>query len=547
MIRTLIAESRLGVVGGTADRSRRRARVGVEGLEGRALLSTVQAATTSVAHAFATTKAVPSSLYAPVIGKTYPTFQISLEVNADSDPSGSGNVFQQNVLIDGYGPAYSSVYLAIGPRGYYNNYTTTDYTGHYEILLPVSYGQTEISAFAENPLQDYSTVDHITVDRGNAIVAWDSLALRAIRNADLSPAEASRDLAILHAAQYDAVAAVDFPSSAYQVHATAPKGASAEAAADSAANTVLQALFPAQAPAFQGAENAAQAGLATTTPAVKAGLALGIQVAQQTLVNRSLDGSSVPSNYLPSPLPGLYKPTPPSFFAAQDAQWGMVAPFLLSGGAQFRPAAPPTLNSTAYDQALQQVELLGRASSTSRTGDQTAAAEFWNDGVGTFTNPGHWNAIAEQFSLARKDSLDADARLFAQLDFAQADAAIATLGAAYTYNLWRPVTAIQQTDPSFAPLLITPPTPSYPSDHAAIGKAAADVLAATFGAKTQFTDELFAATGVTRTFASFAAAAAEDGQSRVDGGVNYSFDVTQGATLGDEVGKYDLAHFPKAK
>ncbi len=536
----------LGRASRASERNRRQARPIVESLEGRALLSTVQASTGGSAQTFATHRAVPESLYAPVVQRSFPTYQISFQVNPDSDPAGTNNIFQKNVLVDGYAVPFSSVWLAIGPRGYYNNYTTADYSGHYSYLLPVNYGTTELSVFAENPAQDYSQVSRLNVTRGNPIVAWDSIALRAIGNANLSPAEASRALAILHAAQYDAVAAVDFPGAAYQVHVTAPKGASAEAAANAAASTVLEALFPSQLPAFQTAENAAEFGLPKSV-ATTDGLALGRQVAQLTLTNRAADGSNLSSNYVPSPLPGLWKPTPPSFVPAQDAQWGLVTPFVAADVSVARPPAPPSVGSAAYDQALQQVELLGRSNSTSRTTDQTAAAQFWDSGPGSFTNPGHWNAIAEQFSVARKDTLAQDAKLFAQLDFAMADAEIATLGAAYTDNLWRPVSAIQQTDPTWTPLLSTPPTPSYPADHAATSTAAANVLSAAFGTKTRFTDSIFAATGVARTYSSFSAAAAEAGMSRVYGGVQFAFDVNQGAALGDQVGKSVLAHFPTGK
>ena len=76
--------------------------------------------------------------------------------------------------------------------------------------------------------------------------------------------------------------------------------------------------------------------------------------------------------------------------------------------------------------------------------------------------------------------------------------------------------------------MTTPATPSYVSGHAAFGAAAASVLTSAFGSKVAFTDNLYASTGSARTFPSFAAAAAEDGQSRVWAGVNFSFDVQPG-------------------
>ena len=108
---------------------------------------------------------------------------------------------------------------------------------------------------------------------------------------------------------------------------------------------------------------------------------------------------------VPSNVPGQWRPTPPDFGPAVDASWGGVKAFALTSGSQFRPPAPPSVGSTVYDQALAEVESLGRVNSATRTADQTAAARFWTDGPNTVTNPGHWNEIAEAQTLQRKGSL----------------------------------------------------------------------------------------------------------------------------------------------
>jgi hypothetical protein len=224
-----------------------------------------------------------------------------------------------------------------------------------------------------------------------------------------------------------------------------------------------------------------------------------------------------------------------------------VTPFALTSGSQFRPPAPPSVGSTAYDQALSEVASLGRINSATRTADQTSAAQFWSDGPNTVTNPGHWNEIAQGQALKRKGSLANDARLFAMLDVAMADAGIATFDAKSAYTTWRPVSAIQETDPSWTPLETTPASPSYVSDHAAFGAAAANILTSEFGSKVEFTDSVDSASGGSRTFSSFAAAALEDGQSRVWAGQNFSYDVQQGQALGDKVGGFVVTRFPKVK
>src|SRR5205807_101264 len=94
-------------------------------------------------------------------------------------------------------------------------------------------------------------------------------------------------------------------------------------------------------------------------------------------------------------------------------------------------------------------------------------------------------------------SLVQDARLFALLNIAEADAQIACWDAKYTYNLWRPVTAIRaadtdgnpDTDPdaTWASLLTTPNFPSYTSAHSTLSAAAAGVLTDLFGPSFRFT------------------------------------------------------------
>jgi hypothetical protein len=521
------------------DRIRRSARPSVESLEARALLSTV--------HAHSMPK-VPAAFKPPPNAKLkFPPYNITAEIDPISDPGGSGNVFRQLILVDGQATPFATVWLAQGFRpGYFTNISRADATGHYVFSLPVGNGSTVLQVFSENIAQDYSNVTDVTVNRGNPIVAWDALALRAFLNQGTSPAEAARDLAILHSAQYDAVAAVEFPGAAYRVHASAPRGTSAEAAADSSAFTVLEGLFPSLDQTFLNSYAAAVAGL-PSNQATRDGLALGIRVANETLADRASDGSKMSFSFLPSDAPGLWRPTPPSFAAAVDPQFGQVTPFLLASGSEFRPAAPPTVGTAAYDQALAQVASLGRLDSTTRTADQAASARFWSNPLGTGNSPGPWNLIAEHQSLSHRDTLARDARLFAQLDLTLADAAIASADAKDTFDEWRPITAVRQADPTFVPLLTTPASPSYVSASAAYGAAAAEVLSSEFGAKVPFTENFGSASVPSRTFRSFAAAATEAASSRVWGGVSFAFDAQAGLTLGTQVARADLARFPKGK
>jgi hypothetical protein len=166
---------------------------------------------------------------------------------------------------------------------------------------------------------------------------------------------------------------------------------------------------------------------------------------------------------------------------------------------------------------------------------------------------GYWNRIAQGVATEQGLSLVQEARLFALLSITEADAQIACWDAKYTYNLWRPVTAIRAadtdgnpaTDPesTWTPLLTTPNFPSYTSAHSTLSGAAAGVLTALFGDSYHFTVTADGLPGVTRSFDSFEAAAAEAGRSRIYGGIHYQFDNLNGQALGGEVADYVVGGF----
>ena len=213
--------------------------------------------------------------------------------------------------------------------------------------------------------------------------------------------------------------------------------------------------------------------------------------------------------------------------------WAAVTPLVLRNAAQFRPEPFPELTSRAYLDALDQVRQLGDAKSTVRSADQTEVARFWS---GPAQN--YWNEIAQTVAIQQGLSLERTASLFAAINTGIADGVIAFYEAKYHYNLWRPITAIQATDPSWQPLLPTPPDPSYPGAHSVISAAAAGALRCVLGTN----NVSFAVTsptlpGITRTFDSFTDAANEAGFSRTLAGVHFSFDDTAGQPLGRSIAK----------
>ena len=192
--------------------------------------------------------------------------------------------------------------------------------------------------------------------------------------------------------------------------------------------------------------------------------------------------------------------------------------------------------------------MLGAATGSPRTADETEMAVFWADGAGTETPPGHWSRIAAEAAEARGLSLCETARLLALVNIASADAGIVAWDAKYAYDLWRPITAIREADtdgnpgtvadPSWTPLLPSPPFPEYVSGHSTFSGAATQVLARFLGDATSFTTTSDGLPGVTRSFTSFSQAADEGGMSRLCGGIHFTSANVDGLAAGRAVGDY---------
>jgi hypothetical protein len=250
----------------------------------------------------------------------------------------------------------------------------------------------------------------------------------------------------------------------------------------------------------------------------------------------------------------VWRPTPPGYLDALLPQWPAVTPFCMRSGSQFRPPAPPGLTAPAYAANFLEVKALGGVESMVRTPEQTEIAFFWADDAGTVTPPGHWNRIAQTVALQRGLTLVENARLFALLNLALADAGIVCWDGKYHYGYWRPVHGIREADPSlnpattpdpdWTPLLTTPPFPSYASGHSTFSGAAATVLAHFFGTDAvAFTSTSETIPGVRRSYPGFWAAAEEAGKSRIFGGIHWEFDNREGLICGRAVGDYVSRYF----
>jgi len=379
------------------------------------------------------------------------------------------------------------------------------------------------------------------------VVAWNRELLKIVQTPGAQPATVhqTRSYALLHAAIYDAVVSITRDGRPFMVSVDAPAGARPDVAAAAAGHATLVALYPAMTPSLDQLL-ADELAMIPNGRAKERGIQVGDTVAVRLLAARADDGSAaMPAPFIAGSQPGDYRSTPPNFPVPVFTGWGKVTPFVLENGAQFRPAPPPALTSAAYARALNEVKSLGQDSSTTRTPDQTVIGKFWAPPIWNT-----WNAIAEDAALAHHANLGRTAAMFATLNLAFADSAIAMYDAKYHYQLWRPVTAIRLADtdgnpatvgdPTWTPLAVTAADPSYPGAHSTISAAGAAVLSAFFGNRAEIQVTSPALPGVTRSFGSYSAVATEAGLSRIFAGQHTRVDHVAGLRLGHDVARFVL-------
>jgi len=387
----------------------------------------------------------------------------------------------------------------------------------------------------------------------NAVLEWNALMMQAIRASNTAPTLSTRNLAILHLAFYDAIAALDGTHQPYRLQPPAPAGASPLAAVAAAGREVMRALYP----SFEARTEELylfQERDFPPGPSGTDGVAVGLRAARGILAERGADGSSTQVPYIPSNEPGQWRRTPPFYRPPLDPHWRYVKLFAIPEVEPFMPPPPPALTSEEYARDFNQVKILGERNSLIRTAEQSLIAVFWSDFSYTAMPPGHWHEIAATIAAQAGLSLPETTRLFALLSLAQADAGIVCWEAKYRYNFWRPVTAIQRADedgnpdtaadPAWDHYLVAPNFPEYTSGHSTFSKASAEVLTWFFGTDAiTFPTISDSSPGVTRTFHSLAACADEVGMSRIYGGIHFEFANREGKRSGAKVAHYVLANY----
>lgn len=475
-----------------------------------------------------------------------PAAGLTARLDTNDDPNDDLRVLRPDAAIIGRAAPGTTVTIDVGADGTDDLSTTSDASGRYRFDARLAYGTTRILVRAIADSGATETAE-LTVIRSDVVLDWNEALLDAIRADRTPPPRAARAMAIVHIATYDAVNSVIRGNTPYRFFDPAAAASSAEAAAASAAHQALVALFPARASVFDAALAATLADI-PDGPGETEGVMLGRRSAASMLASRRFDGSDETLSYPGGRQPGQWRPTPPDSNTAVLPQWPFVTPFAMAQLDQFRPAGPPPLPDPAYAVDFDEVRRLGRVDSVERTAEQTAIARFWADGAGTSTPPGHWNQIARDVSRQRNTGLYENARTFALLNIALADAGISSWDTKYFYGVWRTITAIREADtdgnpattadPSWSPLLATPPFPSYTSGHSTFSAAAAEVLSSVFGPRTEFSTTSEDFPDVVRSFGSFAEAADEAGRSRIYGGIHFEFDNRDGLAAGAAVGRY---------
>jgi len=389
--------------------------------------------------------------------------------------------------------------------------------------------------------------------RADAVTDWNENATTATAVIGLTGPRHTRVFAMTHAAIHDALNAIDRRYAPYAFDVRANADASPEAAVAAAAHDVLVHEMPTQQVFFDSRYAASLASI-PDGPRKANGIAVGQAAASAILALRSADGSTAPMPYTPGTGLGVWRPTPPAFLPANLPGWGHVTPFTLRSGSQFRPDPPALFDLTGrrYARDYNEVKEIGEVNSTTRTAEQSEIAKFWYEGSGL-----GWNRIARVVSAQQGLDLWENARLFGLVNFAMADGFIAGFDAKYTYNFWRPITAIpagdidgnDQTvgDPTWNSFLVTPNIPDYPSTHSVLGAAAAEVLGRFFDEDDD--DISFSTTsgnpfpGITRSFTSFSQAAQENADSRVFAGIHFRKTCTDGLEQGKKVGRFAFKHY----
>src|SRR5437773_3183750 len=394
----------------------------------------------------------------------------------------------------------------------------------------------------------------------DAVANWTAIAVQAIITTSAPRPGPSNilDMAIVQVAVYEAIEAIDGRFRPYHLTIPGASGSPAAAAAK-AAHDVLVSRFPDRAASVDTAYHSylSNNGLSENDP----GVVVGQQAAAGILALRANDGS------FPSPPPppvtggtdpGVWRPTisynpgpPPSLLPLAAPWMAIVTPFTLTSPAQFRATPPPALPSDRYARDYNEVKALGALSNSTRTPEQTDLAYFWAANYLVL-----WNQGLRDIANAHVHNIGDSARLFALANMAFADAAITAWDSKTHYLFWRPLTAIQEGDndgnsqtagdPTWRPLINTPPYPDYTSGANNVTAAVTSILALFFGTN-EMTFSLTTTNPLaiqqTRTYHRFSDVVRDVVNVRIYEGIHFRSADTAARRQGRHVAKWAFKHF----
>jgi hypothetical protein len=369
------------------------------------------------------------------------------------------------------------------------------------------------------------------------VTDWGARAVAIGAEKQLVNSRFTRNLAMVHVAMFEAVNAIDRRYRPYKLDLAGDRAASKEAAAATAAHEVLISLFPDERAKL---DQALQASLAAIeSDARTKGIELGKKAAAGIIALRVDDGSNAQESYRPFTQAGVYVHTALPI----ESTAGMIKPWTMEKGSQFRPPPPPSLGSEIWTRDVNEIRELGGINSKTRTAEQTEIGRFW-----FLTGPRTYTPLVQQVAEAKKMDLVDSARLYALVAMATSDAFIAVFDAKYAYNLWRPITAIRNADlsanpatpreASWVPLGMTPAHPEYPCAHCIVAATVAEVLSRVAGddvGELTLTSALMP--GVTRKWRRLEDYSNEVALGRIYAGFHYRFSNEAAKSMGKRIGE----------
>ena len=378
-----------------------------------------------------------------------------------------------------------------------------------------------------------------------AVVAeWNAIAARTFAENAISINASALYYGFVSIAVYDAVVAIEGGYEPYVAQPPAPRRASSEVAAVTAAYRVLSHYFPASAAKLAQDYSASLADV-TDGVGLTQGKRVGEAAADAIIRLRQDDGRDAPITLDVDPAPGVWRPTPDAFAPMLGAWLGFVQPLALKSPTQIRLPGPDALSTESYARDFAEVKAYGGTEGTARDAAQTQTALFWNANLVLQLQV----ALRDQMTRRGLDIL-ASSRAFALLNTATADSVIGCWRAKYDYAYWRPITAIRladtdgnaatEPDPAWKPLAITPPYPDYTSGHACITAAASHTLSYLFGASSLDLDISSSVTSTSRHYDTADALEEETMNARIWLGIHFRKAMTDGNGLGHQVAAWTI-------